>query len=74
MLNNYHDGKGWQTEAFLANTGSKSGTLDVATVNEVLNLWIPPGVDLSENRVDAIVGGKRALSLTDFVRLCDALS
>lgn len=74
MLNNYHDGKGWQTEAFMANTGSKSGTLDVAIVNEVLSLWIPPGVDLSESRMESIVGSKRALSLADFIRLCDALS
>ena len=74
MLNNYHDGKGWQTEAFVANTGSKKGTLDVALVKEVLNLWIPPGVDLSEERIESIVGHKRSLTLTEFIRLCDSLS
>ena len=74
MLNNYHDGKGWQTEAFIANVGSKKGTLDVALVKEVLNLWIPPGVDLSENRIESIAGGKKHLNLNDFIRLCDSLS
>lgn len=74
MLNNYHDGKGWQTEAFLANTGSKKGTLDVVLVRELLSMWIPPGVDLSEGRVGSMVGGKIALSLHDFIRLCDSLA
>jgi hypothetical protein len=74
MLNNYHEGKGWQTEAFMANTGSKKGTLDVALIKEVLSLWIPPGVDLSESRIESIVGSKRSLTLSDFVRLCDSLS
>ena len=75
MLNNYHDGKGWQTEAFVANTGSKKGALDVGLLSEVLGLWVPPGVDLSEERLSSLVGsGKRTANLAEFIRLCDSLS
>lgn len=73
MLSSYHDGKGWQTEAFIANTGSKKATLDVGLASEVLALWVQPGIDLSQARIESIVGNKRSLSLSDFIRLCDSL-
>jgi hypothetical protein len=40
-LRRFHGGAGWQTEAFLAATGSKSGTIDISQVDAALSTWVP---------------------------------
>jgi hypothetical protein len=72
-LTHYNDGKGWQTEAFLVNTGSRNGTLDTVLIPELLRFWISPGVDISNTRINQLTGNKASLNITEFIKLCDEL-
>ncbi len=54
--------------------GSKSGVVDVAVLPEALSVWMLPGVDLSADRIEGIVGNKRTINLNEFIKLCDSLN
>ena len=92
-LGEFHGGKGWQTEVFLANTGihslyyvnplladiycidsgSSTGSMDVALVDHSLRPWCPLDVDLSMKKIELVVGQKQTLNLLEFIRVCDSL-
>mmetsp|Transcript_11571 Transcript_11571/g.21478 ORF Transcript_11571/g.21478 Transcript_11571/m.21478 type:complete len:308 (+) Transcript_11571:94-1017(+) len=82
-LEKYHDGKGWQTEAFVSNTSSLDGSLHKSQLPAILNVWLPASEDGSHGVTqDVVADALMSLQLDDreeftcaeFVTLCDFLS
>lgn len=80
QLSPYHDGKGWQTEAFIGYTSAASATINSSELPFVLKQWLPTDIhgitpDTVQDALRKIgMEDKQDLTCDEFVSLCDALN